>query len=70
MLNSRSMKLKSILLLFSLTVTLLSGCKKGCVVCTGMSAPREFCEGDFTQKSYYQNAVNAYEATGGVCEEN
>ncbi len=64
------MKLKSILVFCCFTAIVLSGCKKGCVVCTGMSAPREFCEGDFTQKSYYQNAVNAYEATGGVCEEN
>jgi hypothetical protein len=54
---------------FALSVFAI-GCKKGCMECTGMSAPREFCEGDYTDKSHYQNAINAYEATGGVCEEN
>jgi hypothetical protein len=64
------MKYKLSLALLFFSVVFVSGCKKSCVVCTGMSAPREFCEGDFTQKSYYENAVNAYEATGGTCEEN
>ena len=64
------MKYKLLLTLLFLSVVVVSGCKKGCSVCTGMSAPREFCEGDFTEKSHYQNAINAYEATGGTCEEN
>jgi len=65
-----SMKFKLSLLLFFLTTVLFSSCKKGCSVCTGMSAPREFCEGDYIQKAHYQDAIDAYEATGGVCEEN
>ncbi len=64
------MKFKLALGFFCLSAAFTSGCKKGCMECTGMSAPREFCEGDYTDKSHYQNAINAYEATGGVCEEN
>ena len=60
-------------LLFSLLcITSLTamGCKNGCMDCSGTSAPREICEGDFIEKGDFEQEISAYEATGGVCEEN
>ena len=37
--------------------------------CTGMTAPKEICEDDYIEKSDYQAAISAYEATGGECNE-
>ena len=48
----------------------VSGCKKGCMKCTGITAPREICDNDFTENGDYENEIAAYEAAGGTCEEN
>jgi hypothetical protein len=47
---------------------LLSSCDDGCVTCTGVSADREVCKGDYQDASDYDNYINAYEEQGGVCE--
>lgn len=60
------------LLFASLFIVSMSayGCKNGCMECSGTTAPREICESDFNEKGDFQREISAYEATGGICEEN
>ena len=63
--------MKSAALLFLTVGTIVaSGCNKGCMKCSGITAPREICDDDFTQNGDFENEIAAYEAAGGVCEEN
>lgn len=48
--------------------TAIAGCKNECVTCTGPTAPRKYCPGDYQERSDFQNDVSAYEAAGGECE--
>ena len=64
------MKSKLIVItLLAAVCSITNGCKKGCVECTGITAPRTICEDDYTESGDYDNEVNAYEAAGGVCED-
>jgi len=63
--------MRQLLLLFSVETTAISfsGCKSGCMECSGISAPREVCKADFIEKGDYEAEISEYEAQGGVCEE-
>lgn len=63
------MKNKLLLSLLCMVGMLIGSCKNGCMECTGVTAPREYCEDDYTEKGDYQAEISAYETAGGVCED-
>ena len=51
-----------------LLLTAVSGCANECVMCTGPTAPREYCAGDYQFRNDYNSDVQAYRDAGGECE--
>lgn len=47
----------------------LVSCKDDCVTCSGATAAREYCPGDYQEKGDFQREVSAYEKEeNAVCE--
>jgi hypothetical protein len=59
-------------LLYSLLCLILfsvMSCKSGCMECSGISAPREYCADDYIEKGDFEAEISEYELQGGVCED-